>query len=165
MRSIEPGERWIWCFVDDISPANWITNGRRHCPWQRRAFAQEITAGTHRFISDEPIQAGGADSGPSPYHLLLSALGSCTSMTLGIYARRQQWPLESVTVELSHSRIHATDCADCETKEGMLDRIDLDITLVGKLSEEPTGEATGNLPQMPGSSNVDVRIDIRSKLL
>ncbi len=99
-------------------------------------FAQAIRAGRHHLTSDEPIDAGGADSGPSPYDLLLSALGSCTSMTLGVYARRKQWPLESVTVRLRHSRIHATDCAECETKEGLLDRIELEIQLVGELSEE-----------------------------
>ena len=80
-------------------------------------FAQEILAGRHRLASDEPVPEG-TDTGPTPYDLLLAALGSCTSMTLGIYARRKEWPLESVTVRLSHSRIHAEDCADCETKEG-----------------------------------------------
>ena len=99
-------------------------------------FAQEITVGSHRLSSDEPVQAGGTDSGPSPYDLILSALGSCTSMTLGMYARRKAWPLESVTVRLRNSRIHAVDCAECETKEGMLDRIELDIELRGTLSAE-----------------------------
>src|SRR6478672_4819587 len=77
-------------------------------------LAQHIEVGKHRLESDEPIGAGGTDSGPGPYELLLAALGSCTSMTLALYAKRKQWPLESVTVTLRHSKIHATDCEACE---------------------------------------------------
>jgi uncharacterized OsmC-like protein len=99
-------------------------------------FAQDIVAGNHRLKGDEPLEAGGTDSGPSPYDFLLAALGSCTSMTVSLYARRKQWPLADVTVRLKHFRIHAADCADCETKEGMLDRIVREIVLTGPLSEE-----------------------------
>src|ERR1700720_1171145 len=99
-------------------------------------FAQEILAGPHRMISDEPTSAGGTDTGPSPYDLLLAALGSCTSMTVGMYARRKGWPLENVTVNLRHSRIHASDCAECVTKEGMVDRVERDIRLTGSLTAE-----------------------------
>jgi len=99
-------------------------------------FTQEITAGSHRLFSDEPNEAGSANAGPSPYDLLAAALGACTSMTLGMYARRKQWPLASVIVRLRHSKIHASDCEDCETKDAMLDRIDRDIELVGNLTEE-----------------------------
>ena len=81
-------------------------------------FAQEIIAGPHQFVSDEPTSVGGTDSGPTPYDLLLAALGSCTSMTIAMYARRKQWALERVTVRLRHSRIHAEDCAACETRRG-----------------------------------------------
>ena len=79
-------------------------------------FAQEIIAGPHQFVSDEPTSVGGTDTGPTPYDLLLAALGSCTSMTIAMYARRKQWALERVTVRLRHSRVHAEDCADCETR-------------------------------------------------
>ena len=99
-------------------------------------FAQEIHAGLHRFHADEPASAGGTDTGPSPYDFLLAALGACTSMTVSMYARRKTWPLEEVTVHLRHSKIHATDCAECETKEGMLDRIERDIHFVGPLTDE-----------------------------
>ncbi len=99
-------------------------------------FAQEIHAGRHRIVADEPVSAGGTDTGPSPYDLLLAALGACTSMTVAMYARRKQWPLVEVTVYLRHSRFHAADCADCETREGMLDRIERDIHFDGALTDE-----------------------------
>jgi len=99
-------------------------------------FTQDIEAGKHQLKSDEPLGVGGTDAGPSPYDLLLAALGSCTSMTVALYARRKQWPLEDVTVRLKHSRIHAADCSDCETKEGMLDKIEREIVLKGSLTEE-----------------------------
>jgi uncharacterized OsmC-like protein/fermentation-respiration switch protein FrsA (DUF1100 family) len=99
-------------------------------------FQQAITVGSHRFLADEPVALGGLDSGPGPYDLLLAGLGACTAMTLRLYAERKALPLERVTVELSHSRIHAADCEDCETKEGMLDRIERAITLRGELDAE-----------------------------
>jgi uncharacterized OsmC-like protein len=99
-------------------------------------FAQEITVGTHRLFSDEPRDVGGEDAAPSPYELLAAALGACTSMTLGEYARRKHWPLASVVVRLRHSKIHAIDCSDCDTKDEMLDRIDRDIELTGNLTKE-----------------------------
>jgi putative redox protein len=94
---------------------------------------QEISAGRHKLVSDEPTEAGGADAGPDPYALLLAALGACTSMTLRLYARRKGWPLEEVTVELEHAKVHAQDCADCEDEDGHLDRIQRRIRLRGRL--------------------------------
>jgi uncharacterized OsmC-like protein len=97
---------------------------------------QEIRAGQHKIIADEPREAGGTDEGPGPYELLLAALGACTAMTLQIYARRKQWPLERVDVSLSHDRIHAQDCEDCVTKEGKITRIERYISVTGELSDE-----------------------------
>lgn len=91
----------------------------------------------HSFITDEPVAAGGEDAGPDPYTLLLAALGSCISMTLRLYARRKQWPLESVTVHLRQSRIHSRDCQECQQdKEGFIHRIERTVSLTGSLSEE-----------------------------
>ena len=101
-----------------------------------KGFAQRITAGRHELAADEPASAGGTDTGPNPYDLLLAALGACTSMTLGMYAARKQWPLEGVVVRLRHGRIHARDCADCEEKEGMIDRFEREIEVRGDLSPE-----------------------------
>jgi uncharacterized OsmC-like protein len=101
-----------------------------------RSFRQEVVVGKHRLVADEPKSAGGGDAGPDPYDYLLTSLGVCTSMTVGLYARRKQMPLESITVSLRHSRIYATDCEECETKEGMLDRIEVEVDLTGPLNVE-----------------------------
>jgi len=97
---------------------------------------QEIWAGASTLTADEPKDQGGEDTGPTPYELLLGALGACTSMTLLMYARRKGWPLEGVEVRLRHQRIHAEDCADCETKEGWLDAIEKEIVISGDLTPE-----------------------------
>ena len=99
-------------------------------------FAQAISIGQHRLIADEPVSVGGTDTGPNPYDLLLAALGSCTSMTVAMYARRKKWPLEAVTVHLRHSRVHAADCEACETQVGLLDHIDREVEFSGALSDE-----------------------------
>src|SRR5947207_9340393 len=99
-------------------------------------FQQEVTAGKHQLIADEPVNVGGGDAGPDPYDYLLTALGVCTSMTVGFYARRNHLPLENVMVSLWHSRIHAKDCEECETKDGMVDRIDVEVELTGSLTAE-----------------------------
>jgi len=114
-----------------------VRDGARSVVVRGRAtgFSQSIVAGRHELKSDEPLGVGGTDTGPSPYDLLLAALGSCTSMTVALYARRKQWPLEGVTVRLKHSRIHAGDCADCEAKEGLLDRVEREIVLTGSLTD------------------------------
>ncbi len=100
-------------------------------------FQQIVQAGKHVFIADEPEDVGGRDSGPDPYSLLLASLGTCTSMTLEMYAKHKELPLEGVDVHLRHEKIHAEDCKDCETIEGTLDKITRAITIKGdKLSDE-----------------------------
>jgi uncharacterized OsmC-like protein/fermentation-respiration switch protein FrsA (DUF1100 family) len=99
-------------------------------------FQQTVTVGPHHLLADEPVAAGGEDSGPGPYDLVLAGLGACTSMTMRMYAERKSLPLERVTVTLRHSKIHAEDCAECETKAGMLDQFDRDIHIEGALDAE-----------------------------
>jgi uncharacterized OsmC-like protein len=94
-------------------------------------FQQLVTIGHHRLLADEPASAGGDGTGPTPYDLLLASLGTCTAMTIRMYARRKKIPLESVQVTLHHDRIHAEDCIECETREGRIDRLTRRITLTG----------------------------------
>ncbi len=96
----------------------------------------EATVGDHSIILDEPLESGGNGKGMNPYELLLSALGGCIAMTLRIYARHKGWPLQDVRVVLSHDKIHAKDCADCEHEDGMLDVIRRKVEITGPLSDE-----------------------------
>jgi len=126
-----------------------------------RSFEQKIAVGRHNLAADEPVSAGGSDAGPDPYDYLLSALGVCTSMTVGLYARRHQFPLENITVSLSHSRIHAMDCEECATKEGMLDRIDVEIELTGSLTAEQHAKLMEIAAKCPVHRTLTSEINIR----
>jgi uncharacterized OsmC-like protein len=128
-------------------------------------FAQEIVVGPHRLTADEPIEAGGRDTGPSPYDLLLAALGSCTSMTVSLYARAKKWPLESVTVNLRHSKIHAADCRDCETKEGKIDRIEREIHFAGTLDQEQRKKLLEIADKCPVHRTLHSEIDIQTRAI
>jgi len=126
-----------------------------------RDFQQEVTAGKHHLIADEPVSVGGGGAGPDPYDFLLTALGTCTSMTIGFYARRNRLPLEHITVSLSHSRIYAADCEECETKEGMLDRIDVEVELTGALSAEQHAKLMEVASRCPVHRTLTSEINIR----
>jgi uncharacterized OsmC-like protein len=126
-----------------------------------REFLQEVVAGKHHLRADEPVSDGGADAAPSPYDYLLTALGVCTSMTVGLYARRKQMPLENITVSLRHSRIHAKDCEDCETKAGLLDSIDVAVELTGPLTPEQHGKLMAIAGKCPVHRTLKSEIQIR----
>jgi len=126
-----------------------------------RSFKQEIVAGRHHLSADEPLSAGGGDAGPDPYDYLLTALGVCTSMTVGLYARRKQLPLEDIIVSLWHSRIYAKDCEECETKEGMLDRIDAEIELTGSLTADQHAKLMEIAAKCPIHRTLTSEINIR----
>ena len=156
--------------MENSRPETTPTTGRSDKPavivrGSAAGFAQVIHAGRHRLIADEPASAGGTDTGPSPYDLLLAALGSCTSITVGMYARRKGIPLEEVTVQLRHSKIHAADCAACETKEGMLDRIERDIHFDGHLSDEQRSRLLEIANKCPVHRTLTSEIEIRTKLV
>ena len=126
-------------------------------------FAQEIVAGSHHLKSDEPLAEGGTDTGPSPYDLLLAALGSCTSMTVAMYARRKGWLLERVTVHLRHRKIHAEDCAECETRVGILDQIERDIRFSGSLTTEQRARLMEIADKCPVHRTLKSEIDIKTR--
>jgi uncharacterized OsmC-like protein len=132
-----------------------------------RSFKQEIATGEHHLTADEPLSAGGGDAGPDPYDYLLTALGVCTSMTVGLYARRKQIPLENITVSLRHSRIYAKDCEECETKEGMLDRINVELDLTGPLSAEQHDKLMEIAAKCPVhrtlTSEINIRLSVAQK--
>jgi putative redox protein len=132
---------WAERYIDPLAPAPAAAPGE--APRQvvvretrNSKFQQTVMVGPHQMLADEPVAAGGEDSGPGPYDFLLTALGACKSMTMRLYADRKSLPLERATVTLNHSKIHAQDCAECETKEGMLDQIDVAIGLEGALDAE-----------------------------
>jgi uncharacterized OsmC-like protein len=125
------------------------------------SFQQQVTAGKHQLIADEPVNVGGGDAGPDPYDYLLASLGVCTSMTVGFYARRNKLPLEKIMVSLWHSRIHARDCEECQTKEGMLDRIDVEVDLSGPLSIEQRAKLLEIAAKCPVHRTLTSEINIR----
>jgi putative redox protein len=129
---------------------------------RRGVFQQEVIAGRHHLTADEPVNVGGLDSGPGPYELLLASLGACTSMTLRLYADRKKLPLTRTEIRLRHSRIYATDCAECETKEGMLDRIERIITLEGELDAEARKQLLEIADKCPVHRTLKSEIDIRT---
>ncbi len=128
------------------------------------ALAQEIVIGPHRLRADEPVALGGADSGPTPYDLLLAGLGACTAITVQMYAARKGWPLEGVTVRLRHEKIHAADCADCETRKGFIDRIDKTIAFAGPLDAAQRARLLEIAGKCPVNRTLKSEVEIRDSL-
>jgi uncharacterized OsmC-like protein/fermentation-respiration switch protein FrsA (DUF1100 family) len=132
---------WAERYIDPVAPesvADLAEAPRQVVVRETRngKFQQTVSAGPHRMLADEPVAAGGDDTGPGPYDFVLAGLGACTSMTMRLYADRKSLPLDRVTVTLKHSKIYAQDCAECETKTGMLDQIERVIAMEGALDAE-----------------------------
>jgi uncharacterized OsmC-like protein/fermentation-respiration switch protein FrsA (DUF1100 family) len=132
---------WGERYIDSVAPEQAVDLGEAPRmvvvrETRNSKFQQSVSIGPHRLLADEPLAAGGDDTGPGPYDFVLAGLGACTSMTMRLYADRKSLPLERTTVTLQHSRIYAEDCAECETKAGMLDQIDLAIAMEGNLDPE-----------------------------
>jgi uncharacterized OsmC-like protein/pimeloyl-ACP methyl ester carboxylesterase len=132
---------WAERYIDPVAPEQAAVSGEapRHVvvrETRNSKFQQTVSIGPHQMLADEPAAAGGEDTGPGPYDFVLAGLGACTSMTMRLYADRKSLPLQRVTVTLKHSKIYAEDCADCETKAGMLDQIERVIAMEGALDAE-----------------------------
>lgn len=136
-------------------PADVVVRGNAN------GFLQEIVSGAHQLRADEPVGVGGGDAAPGPYDYVLVGLGACTSMTIGLYARTKKWPLENISVSLRHSRIYAKDCAECETKDGLLDRIDVEIALTGALTSEQRAKLMEIAAKCPVHRTLKSEINIR----
>lgn len=130
----------------------------------REHYPTEILANGHSLRADEPISAGGADTGPTPYDLLLAGLGSCTTITLRMYADRKGWPLESIVVHLNHKKIHAEDCEECESSSGKIDRIEREIELVGELDDGQRQRLLEIADKCPVHRTLHSEISVKTRL-
>jgi putative redox protein len=127
-------------------------------------FTQMMLDGEHVLLADEPRAAGGDDRGPSPYRLLLMALGSCTSMTIRLYAARKGWPLERTTVRLRHFRDYIVDCEDCEDKDAKMERIERVIEFAGDLDDAQRAKLLEIANKCPVHRTLESKIHIDSRL-
>jgi putative redox protein len=129
------------------------------------SFRNEITAGDHTIIADEPEKVGGTNLGPTPYDLLGAALGSCTSMTLHFYAKREKIPLEGVELSITHDRRHAEDCAECLNMSGFIHHFEVTIRLLGDaLSQEQKEKLLTIARKCPVAKTLTSQIHISERL-
>lgn len=127
-------------------------------------FPQILAAGRHRMRADEPEKVGGTDSGPDPYSFLLAGLGACTAMTIRVYAERKKYPLERAEVRLKHAKVHADDCATCETKAGKIDLIEREIELLGDLTDEQRADLIRIADRCPVHRTLHSEIHVETRL-
>ncbi len=126
---------------------------------------QKVQAGAHGWLADEPTAVGGSDTGPTPYDMLLGALGACTSMTLRLYADRRKWPLEDVVVRLRHHRIHRDDCINCEKKDVSIERVERTLELHGPLSDEQRTRLLEIAERCPVHQTLQHNLDVHTTLV
>lgn len=162
---------WAWRYLPEAPPSLATTDGDTLAEGQVEVaetgagpFANEVRAGRHRLRADEPTRLGGTDTGPTPYDFLLASLGACTVMTLRMYAQRKQLRLDKVSVQLSHQRVHAEDCADCESSDGQIAEIQRVIRLQGELTEDERARLLEIADKCPVHRTLEGEIKVRSRL-
>ena len=126
-------------------------------------FLENISVGRHLLQADEPVSVGGQDAAPTPYDLLLAALGACKAITLRMYAERKHWPLEGVHVNLSHAKVHAEDCLNCASEASLIDHIEVEIRLVGELTDEQRRALLAVAEKCPVHRTLSSKIQIRTR--
>jgi putative redox protein len=128
-------------------------------------YAQNIAVGPHAFQSDEPSDVGGNDAGPNPHELLMASLGACANITIQMYAQRHQWPLQGVHAAVSYARVLVENPPDSDAKIGMVDRIEMEISFVGDLSEEQQSRLSEIATRCPVHRMLVSQVRIQTKLL
>lgn len=134
-----------------------VTIGKDH-------YHTDISAGGHTLVADEPEDVGGSDNGPDPYALLLASLGACKAITVRMYADRKQWPLDRLELDLTHDRVHAKDCEDCEQEDGVISVIECKIRVIGELSDEQRARLAEIADMCPVHKTITGPNHVRTKL-
>jgi len=158
---------WAGRYVPEPAPAERATEEGAVTVRENGAgrFGQDIAAGPHLLSADEPESAGGRGAGLTPYQLLSAALGACTSMTLRMYADHKKWPLQRAAVTVRHDKIHAEDCADCETREGRIDQFEREITLEGDLDDEQRRRMLEIADKCPVHRTLHAEVRVQTRLV
>ena len=155
--------RYVSSGPEERHPAAGVGEGKvRSAEVDASGFLQDVHAGKHHMLADEPASVGGADRGPSPYQFLTAALATCTSMTVRMYARRKGIALEHIFVDVSHDRIHARDCEDCETSDGHVDVFQREIRLVGALTDAERAKLLEIADKCPVHRTLEREIKVRT---
>ena len=128
-----------------------------------RTFRVDLAARTHALVADEPEALGGTNAGPSPYELLLAALGSCTAITLRMYADRKKWPLERVEVRVRQARPHEPDCENCSTATVGVVHIEREIDFIGPLTDEQKRRLTEIADRCPVHQTLERGIPVEAR--
>ncbi|HEY8181747.1 MAG TPA: OsmC family protein [Thermoanaerobaculia bacterium] len=130
-----------------------------------QGFRNNITAGKHQFVADEPADAGGNDEGPTPYDFLASGLGACTAMTMRVVANREKIPLEGTEVHVTSDRMYAKDCADCTSKDGYIHKFEVRIKLIGNLTDAQRERLLSVAKRCPVAKTLSNEIRIEESLI